>query len=465
MKFNVVLDKWVPVLENGSRILVSPKDIFTNEYDSLCGDPVEIYCILKFLIVLSHSSKQNQPNDVQEWRDLKFNFSENVLRYIEENSDKFGMFGDKPFLQDPTLNNFKDVLRLREVYSSGNNPILYSTQAMSVENIEQIIVDLIVHQNFSMTFGRNIPASRSIMYESSTNGNLNFYATLDTIKNTIWYNMFYGVIFGQPVWEVGFDQNKTTDFLNCNFPLTVRLKISEDLKMMAYDKGLIYPENKDNTFFSIVPEKYKAKEVQRPMSIKENFKFWDEFNVILSKNSAPSCLTNEKCRETNILSVCGLGCTVDSNSGFSRTNEFAHFNYEIKSPEKLHDPKFQKFYNNLVTNTESVVEKLKFVIKNSVCKLRASKTAPYTKGDDKDVWSVYVTPITNIFLNLVDKNTNSLLSYIGDDEDVVDWNKQLKKYVDAALSTLISKNQLVLYYNITTSVEFLTIMKTLNQKD
>lgn len=465
MKFNVVLDNWVPVMVNNSRVLVSPKDLFTNDYTSLCADPVETYCILKFLIVLSHSSKQNQPNDIQEWRELKHNFSENVLKYIEENCDMFEMFGDNPFLQYSTLKYHTDELRLREVYSSGNNPILYSTQATPTKNIEQIVVDLIVHQNFSMTFARNFPASRSIMYEGSTNGNLNFYATLDTIKNTIWYNMFYGVDFGQPVWEVGFDQTKTTDFLNCNFPLTVKLKITEDLKYMMYEKGLVYPESTNNTFFSIVPEKYKAKEVQRPMSIKENFKFWSDFNIILSKKSTPSCLSESKCRETKVLNICGLGCTLSSNSGFSRTDDFKHFSYEIKNPEKLNDPKFQKLYHKLVTNTEFVFEKFKNSIKNSVSLLRASNTVPYTKGMDKDIWSMYVNPTTNIFLNLVDKNTDQLLSYTGDEEDEFDWNEHLKKYIEIALSSIISKNELILYHNITTSVEYLTIMKILNKKD
>lgn len=465
MNFNVALDKWIPVLENDSRILVSPKELFTNDYKSLCADPVETYCILKFLIVLSHSSKQNQPNDIQEWRELKNTFSENVLKYIDENSSLFEMFGENPFLQYSTLVYHTDELRLREVYCGGINPVLYQAQTKLTKTIEQIVVDLIVHQNFSMTFARNVPASRAIMYEGSTNGNLNFYATLDTIKNTIWYNMFYGVNFGQPVWEVGFDQTKTTEFLNSNFPLTVKLKITEDLKKMMYEKGLVYPENKDNTFFSIVPEKYKTKEVQRPMSIKENFKFWSDFNIILSKKSAPSCLSDSKCRETKVLNVCGLGCTISSNSGFSRTDDFKHFSYEIKNPEKLHDSKFQKFYQKMVTTTEFVQDRFKFSIKNAVSLLRSKDTVPYTKGEDKEIWSTYVNPITNIFMNLVDKNTDLLLSYAGDEVDELDWNQHLKKYIETALSTIISKNELVLYHNITSSVEYLTIMKTLNKKD
>lgn len=465
MKFNVVLDKWVPVLKNGELFKVSPIDIFTNEYDSFAGDPVENYCILKFFITLAQSSKQNQPNDVREWWELRNTYHENVLKYIETNSELFEMFGDKPFLQCNEIVGESQVLRLREIFCDGNNAVLFSQQTKFSNTIEQIVIDLIVHQNFSVTFGRSFPLPKSYVYKNSPNGNLNFYATLENIKDTIWYNLFYGENFGQPVWEVGFDQTKVNEFLNQTFPLTTRIKILDNLKEMKYGIGLTYPECVQNSFFSIVEENYKTAKEQRPLSLKDGFKFWNDFTVVISKNNPPNCLMNSKIKSVDAINLNIVGAKLDSNSGYMYTDYIKAGTYEIKSPEKILTPDYISMYSDIVKETNSVIQWFNYAIKSSVERLKKENHKTYMKYKTEKIYEEYVNPITNKLYELIDVNTNILFTYTGTINDKIDWRLKLKEYVRTAISILIKREELILYHTVVTSESYLKIINTLNSKD
>lgn len=461
MQFNAALDPWINVKKGTEIFMVSPRDIFMNNYDDICGDPIEKFCILKFLIVLAHSHKNNQPSDRGEWESLRNNFQNSTIEYIEKNSHYFNMFGDNAFLQyNFHPKEITKALRYREVYSSGNNAVQYQFQNKRTKKIEQIVLDLIVHQNYSCTFERNCPVNRFMMYEKSTNGNLIVYATLDNLIDTIWYNMIYGETFGKPVWESGFDTNAAnTDFLNQMFPIVAKTKIKENLNEMWYDVGMTYPEINSEWFHGIGVDQYSGNSVSRPISYKDNFDYIKEFkNFVGQTNNTkqPKCISYEKTKLVSSINLNCLGVCFKSNSGFSYTEDFFHSNINVKNPINLTDKEYRMMYNQIYEITKSVLDNMYFAIKNSNNKSNETK--------DIGISNLESINLRNKIKSNIDSNLDVLLNYSGKDEDIEDWKQILKSSVVNAMSILLDNDQYIQYYNITNTIEYKTIMKTLKTK-
>lgn len=466
-KMNVVDVKWIPVVnKKDQKEYVNIKDIFENDYKTFGGDPVENYSLLRFLIVLAQSNVKNQPTCISEWRELRNTFSENVLEYLSEKHNLFELTGEAPFLQDISLKNSELFeLILREKFAYGNNAVTYTNQIKKEYSVNDVILDLIVLQMFSVNLSlfRSCPPSRSLVYKTSPNGNLNFYGELDTIKDTIWYNMSYGVEFGYPVWESGFDQNKTNEFLNKQFPLTYRILFNENITKMASGKGLDYVENvNNNSFFSMTKETFKAEKVDRPMPCKESFKFFEGFDILLSTQNQPNCLKQERTKLVSNLNIISIGFVLSSNSGFFSTKEMKFDSYEVKNPEKTSNTSYIKFYRDCVTttnDTKNELDKLLYIVFKI---LRNNKNKNFLKGDDKSFKENYVNKHIRQYYSEVEKKVNYLFSCDGTDEDKSFWTKTLSNIVESILSEIVLKYGELAHQHISEHKHF-TINKRKNE--
>lgn len=469
--FNVATDKWIPVvLANGSQEQVSPKEIFErDDCISFGGDPVENFCILKFLTVLAQSTPANQPKIFSQWKNLKDTFSENVVNYISENEALFNFFGINPFLQWSFIDKTEwEPLRLREKICSGNNAVLYSEQLETEINIEKIVLDLIVHQNFSVSFGRSFQSPKNCMYKNSPNGNLNFYAELDTCKNTIWFNMSYSTTenFGKPIWESGQSQDYTECYLNYMFPATTKIQISEDLKFMKYAKGFDYSDLfNENPFVVHVQEKYKNEITTRPMSVNENFIFWKEYASVLvsTKENLPQIFQNKKLNLVENISLKYLGIKFSSSSGYSYTDQLYEGSYVVSNPGKFEEEQFKNFYKDLVTKTNDVVDVIKSNIRNRVLKMRQDENKFYMKGADKDIYELFVNQHVKNLYKKIDNFSYKIFLYEGSTEDMNSWKEILSTCVEEILYKF--QEDVLMYHYLTTSIEYFKLKNIFKKEE
>lgn len=126
-RFNLIDEPWIPVADYG---LVSLKQVFSQpDYRSLGGNPVQKIAVMKLLLAIAQSAVT--PDDESAWRQLGVHgLTRRCLDYLDQWHDRFYLYGDKPFLQMPTIvsariQSFGAVLP--EV-STGNTTVLSQAQ-------------------------------------------------------------------------------------------------------------------------------------------------------------------------------------------------------------------------------------------------------------------------------------------------------------------------------------------------
>jgi len=126
-RFNLIDAPWLPIADVGR---VSLRQVFScPDYRALGGNPVQKIALLKLLLAIVQAACT--PKDEQEWRALGApGLAERCLDYLEHWYDHFYLYGEKPFLQIPTiaaatLQSFGAVMP--EV-STGNTTVLNQGQ-------------------------------------------------------------------------------------------------------------------------------------------------------------------------------------------------------------------------------------------------------------------------------------------------------------------------------------------------
>lgn len=99
-RFNLVDEPWIPVADVGR---VSLRQIFTQpEYRSLGGNPVQKIALMKLLLAIAQAAAT--PEDDREWKALGAEgLAQRCLEYLEQWHDRFYLYGEKPFLQMPII--------------------------------------------------------------------------------------------------------------------------------------------------------------------------------------------------------------------------------------------------------------------------------------------------------------------------------------------------------------------------
>jgi CRISPR system Cascade subunit CasA len=135
-QFNLVDEAWIPVAGEG---LVSLKRVFTDpSLNALGGNPIEKIALTKLLLAIAQAA--HTPENDEEWTALgAAGLAEKVARYLEEKRDLFWLYGDKPFLQMPTI--FKAGVQpfgaVKPEIATGNTTILTEGQIEKVMSVEE----------------------------------------------------------------------------------------------------------------------------------------------------------------------------------------------------------------------------------------------------------------------------------------------------------------------------------------
>nr|WP_067292634.1 type I-E CRISPR-associated protein Cse1/CasA [Marinobacterium profundum] len=126
-RFNLIDEPWIPVVDHGR---VSLRQLFSqSDYRSLGGNPVQKIALLKLLLAIAQSAVT--PENEDEWKALGAQgLAERCLAYLDKWHDRFYLYGERPFLQMPTIKTAKIQpfgAVLPEV-STGNTTVLSQIQ-------------------------------------------------------------------------------------------------------------------------------------------------------------------------------------------------------------------------------------------------------------------------------------------------------------------------------------------------
>ena len=137
-RFNLIDEEWIPISLHGK---VSLKQIFEDSsLKSIGGTVVQKLAVLKLLLAIAQ--RASTPEDDSKWREMEAEgLGRKCIKYLEDNRDLFFLYGEKPFLQFPALNQefekgkTKFRLKEREIGTnylpdlpSDNNSIINSYQ-------------------------------------------------------------------------------------------------------------------------------------------------------------------------------------------------------------------------------------------------------------------------------------------------------------------------------------------------
>ena len=98
--FNLCDQPWIPIADVGR---VSLRQLFTEPaYAQLGGNPVQKIALMKLLLSIAQAAYT--PIDQDDWLTLGSDgLAQKCLAYLDQWSDRFDLYGEKPFLQIPAI--------------------------------------------------------------------------------------------------------------------------------------------------------------------------------------------------------------------------------------------------------------------------------------------------------------------------------------------------------------------------
>jgi CRISPR system Cascade subunit CasA len=298
-RFNLVDEQWVPVAGEG---LVSLKSIFTRpELRALGGNPVQKIAMTKLLLAICQASYT--PTDEPDWANLgSEGMSKKAAKYLEEKRDCFWLYGERPFLQMPTIidkieERKKSEMKVAKkegdkkiasenamprpfgmgVYpdvSSDNNTILTYGQIDRQLDDAEIAIFIVTLMNFALAGKRvekNIPpfssgySGKSVSAKPGPSignyiGYLHSYLIGGNIQETLWFNILSHEQINQnanwtsklgPIpWQtmpIGEDCEIAKQLKNSYMGCLIAISrfVLADKRGIYYIEGLQYPSHKD----------------------------------------------------------------------------------------------------------------------------------------------------------------------------------------------------------------------------
>ncbi len=289
--FNLIDEQWIPIVDVG---IVSLRQIFSHiEYRALGGNPIQKIALTKLLLAIAQSACT--PADDQDWATLQpQGLAEKCLEYMDKWHDRFFLYGDKPFLQMPSISiaaerNYGDVLA--EI-SSGNAPVLTQGQR------ERVLTDadkavLVVQL---MGFGLGGKADNSVClsegYQGKRNpkgkpsvslpgpslgrgGYLHSFLQGESLLGTLWLNLFtlqqisllrvYSQGLGTAPWELmpSGENDKVAkrhkaSLMGRLVPVSQFCLLTE--KGLHYSEGLAHPDYKEGGSDPSIAVNYSGKD-------------------------------------------------------------------------------------------------------------------------------------------------------------------------------------------------------------
>jgi len=431
---NVLTANWVPVADKyGAIQIVSPYDIFRNDYVQFSGDPVENLSLTRFFLALSQAPTANQCKNWKELKGLRTTYVENVLNYMDQNIDLFWMGGDKPFLQctesELGVNTKgKDIsetpLQLREVHAKGNNTLLGQMHNTAYNEPVDVILDLLVRQTFSVAYGKSgAKPTRSMIWDKSTLGIINFHIGTDSIIDTLWANFHRTdrnpMPFGVPVWESRFNSEYCDTYLNRLVSLSCKMIISNDLQTMQVNSGIDYP-NLVDPFMSM---ETVAEELV-PIKQRHDTRIWKEYSKIFSNNASKPEFFDERMLEFDRMYISSLGGMYKFIMGTYSTESFSDSMYAISNPSKITEAEYAAFYDNAVLLADELCKAFNTSFYAIYASTKYGSASSLNMSEKKAIRDI-TTNMVNYLWQEIDIKSPQLLQCNGTESDFTEWKSAL----------------------------------------
>lgn len=219
-RFNLIDEKWIPVAEVG---LVSLRAVFSStDIRAVSGTPLQKIAVLKLLLAIAQAACT--PKDDDEWAVLGAEgMAKTCCSYLEKWHDRFYLYGEKPFLQMPTVEKavLQEYCAIMPEIASGNATVL--TQWQTSQAVADAGRALLLLVNMSCCFGGKKVDSKIVLSSGHTKksgkagpalcsgGLLHTFLTGASLLETIWLNILtkdsikqsavYTKGFGVAPWE------------------------------------------------------------------------------------------------------------------------------------------------------------------------------------------------------------------------------------------------------------------------
>ncbi|MBR5243388.1 MAG: type I-E CRISPR-associated protein Cse1/CasA [Thermoguttaceae bacterium] len=267
--FNLVDEPWIPVVDaEGATFKVGLRELFerSDELIDLSVGTLERITLYRLLICIAQRAL-NGPKDEDEWREAEGKLVAASLAYLDEQRDRFDLWGERPFLQVKALEAVGRTKtdKLDFGLASGNNNTLFdqtATEDGRAHEPDWLARNLLVYLAFSpggrigvaTINGRetdgggssaNAPCVESCMLFAFLQG--------ANLRQTIAWNMvsfdrltYFPSNVGKPVWE--FDAPFTEDvkktlassWFGRLVPVARFIRLEEDGRNMILANGVSY---------------------------------------------------------------------------------------------------------------------------------------------------------------------------------------------------------------------------------
>ncbi len=232
--YNLIDEKWIPVLEYGR---ISLRDVFSSDcYENIDGNPIQQISLLKlFFAIAQASTSLKAERDVRELGTK--GLSDRCLKYLDDHYGDFYLYGSKPFLQMPALRGLEKSV-IQPLYfdyqpdlASENDTILKESQKGKMLTDAEKAVFIISLMNYAPGGKRvsNTPAL-SLGYKKSSSAKAG--PSLGA-----WHGYLMSMIRGKSIRE--------TVFLNF-FPDDVLEKIQSGLSEYKTAPWEVMPKGEDD---------------------------------------------------------------------------------------------------------------------------------------------------------------------------------------------------------------------------
>ena len=205
-RFNLVEENWIPVADEGS---VSLRRIFSDSgIRALGGNPVQKIAVTKLLLAICQTSYT--PEDDGDWARLgPDGMAEKATTYLERKKDLFWLYGDKPFLQMPTVEaaRMQPFGAVLPSIATGNTTVL--TQSQFEVTFKDAEIALLVVEMMGLALGGKKTDNKVVLspgYRDKSNpkgnaatgrpgpsvgylGYLHTFLLGDNILSSLWLNL------------------------------------------------------------------------------------------------------------------------------------------------------------------------------------------------------------------------------------------------------------------------------------
>ncbi|HPN84134.1 MAG TPA: type I-E CRISPR-associated protein Cse1/CasA [Victivallales bacterium] len=259
---NLTTDGWIPVVTDQQGIfLASLKDIYKNalSYRDLALNPPQRISVMRLLICITQAALDG-PDDEKDWLSCESRIIPESLKYLEKHSDKFDLYGDKPFLQVAKCDLISNAVcdKLNFGLAAGDNQTLFDHGATTQGRIRDdawLALNILTYHCFcpsgliGETKWANSTTGKSSSHAPCIQGNpLHTILKGGTILETIHLNLLTkktviapNCKWGFPVWEnMPSSQNDSRDtYLGRLVPLSRLIKV-ETQQIITLANGLKY---------------------------------------------------------------------------------------------------------------------------------------------------------------------------------------------------------------------------------